>query len=97
MTKQRRLTKEFDEDAIRLVATGGRTQRLVAKGWGLGLLTLVRWLSGSRDRLAGTPGTVRQADMAADMAAELKRLCRENEILRQQRDRVKRETEAGYY
>ena len=42
MTKQRRLTKEFEEDAIRLVATGGRTQRLVAEGWGLGLLTLVR-------------------------------------------------------
>ena len=44
MTKQRRFTKEFEDEAVRLVATSGRTQREVAKDLGVGLSTLVRWI-----------------------------------------------------
>ena len=88
MTKQRQFTKEFEDEAVRLVATSGRTQRAVAEDLGIGLLTLVRWISRSRDRLAETPDKAPQADMVA----ELKRLRRENEILRQERDRLKRAT-----
>ena len=76
MTEQRRFTKEFEKEALRLVATSGRTQRLVAEDLGIGLSTLVRWISRSHDRLAEMPDKAPQADMAA----ELKRLCRENEI-----------------
>nr|WP_232318536.1 IS3 family transposase [Sphingomonas sp. TDK1] len=88
MTKQRRFTKEFEEEAVRLVATSGRTQREIAEDLGVGLSTLVRWIGRSRDRLVEAPGQAPQADMAA----ELKRLRRENEILRQERDILKRAT-----
>jgi len=88
MTKQRRFTKEFEDEAVRLVTTSGRTQREIAEDLGVGLSTLVRWISRSRDRLAEIPDKVPQADMAA----ELKRLRRENEILRQERDILKRAT-----
>lgn len=84
MTKQRRFTKEFEDEAVRL-ATSGRTQRAVAEDLGIGLTTLVRWISRSRDRLAAMPDAAPQADMAA----ELKRLRRENEIPRQERDILK--------
>jgi transposase len=88
MTKQRRFTREFEDEAVRLVATSGRTQREVAEDLGVGLSTLVRWIGHRRDRLTELPGEALQADLAA----ELKRLRRENEILRQERDILKRAT-----
>jgi transposase len=88
MTQQRRFTKEFEEEAVRLALTSGRTQRAIAEDLGIGLSTLVRWIGRSRDRGAeGTGGAVE-----TDTAAELKRLRRENEILRQERDILKRAT-----
>ena len=88
MTKQRRFTKEIEDEAARLVATSGRTQRGVAEDLGVGLSTLVRWIGRRRDRLTEIPDQAPQADMAA----ELKRLRREKEILRQERDILKRAT-----
>src|SRR5205085_10020049 len=54
----------------------------------VGLSTLIRWLSRSRDRRTAGPATA--AD--TDVVAELKRLRRENEILRQERDILKKAT-----
>ena len=88
MTKQRRFTKDFENEAVRLALTSGRTQREIAEDLGVGLSTLVRWIGRSRDRAA--EGTGRPAE--TDTAAELKRLRRENEILRQERDILKRAT-----
>ena len=59
MTQQRRFTKEFEEEAARLVQTSGRTQREIAGDLGIGLSTLVRWISRSRDR-GGTDPTAAQ-------------------------------------
>ena len=88
MTKQRRSTKDFENEAVRLAPTSGRTQREIAEDLGVGLSTLVRWIGRSRDRAAeGTGGPAE-----TDTAAELKRLRRENEILRQERDILKRAT-----
>ena len=88
MTKQRRFTKDFEDEAVRLALTSGRTQREIAEDLGVGLSTLVRWTGRSRDRAAeGTGGPAE-----TDTAAELKRLRRENEILRQERDILKRAT-----
>ena len=50
--------------------------------------TLVRWIGRSRDRQIDEPGRPGQEDVTA----ELKRLRRENEILRQERDILKRAT-----
>src|SRR5215213_7643000 len=88
MTQQRRFTKEFEEEAVRLVQTSGRTQREIAGDLGIGLSTLVRWIGRSRDRQAVDP----VAAAATDVTAELKRLRRENEILRQERDILKKAT-----
>ena len=88
MTKQRRFTKDFENEAVRLALTSGRTQREIAEDLGVGLSTLVRWIGRSRDRAAeGTGGPAK-----TDTAAELKRPRRENEILRQERDILKRAT-----
>ena len=87
MTKQRRFTREFEDEAVRLARTSGRTQREVADDLGIGLSTLVRWVGRSRDRVMETPD---RADGQEDAAAEVKRLRRENEILRQEREILKR-------
>lgn len=88
MSQQRRFTKEFEAEAVRLVQTSGRTQREIAGDLGIGLSTLVRWITRSRDRQIDRPPEGRQEDVGA----ELKRLRRENEILRQERDILKRAT-----
>ena len=88
MKQQRRITRGFEDEAVRPVRTGGRTQREIAEDLGVGLSTLVRWLGRSRDRAAEAPG----GSAAPDVAAELKRLRRENEVLRQERDILKRAT-----
>jgi transposase len=87
MTQQRRFTKEFQEEAVRLVQTSGRTQREIAGDLGIGQSTLVRWLGQNRDRR-----TVEPSGGQNDATAELKRLRRENEILRQERDILKKAT-----
>ena len=87
MTQQRRFTKEFREEAIRLAQTSGRTQREIAGDLGVGLSTLVRWIGRSRDG-----GAIDPAAAESEVAAELKRLRRENEILRQERDILKKAT-----
>ena len=88
MKQQRRFTKEFQDEAVRLVRTSGRTQREIAEDLGVGLSTLVRWIGRGRDRAAEVPG----GSAPPDVVAELKRLRKENEILRQERDILKRAT-----
>ena len=83
---QRRFTKEFEAEAVRLVETSGRTQREIAEDLGTGLSTLRRWIDKRREREMETPPPERQEDLAA----ELKRLRRENDILRQEREILKR-------
>lgn len=87
MPKQKNFTKEFETEAVRLAQTSGRTQREIAQDLGVGLSTLVRWIGRSRDRAMDAPTG---AAAGEDMAAELKRLRRENEILRQEREILKR-------
>ena len=88
MTKQKRFTKEFEDEAVRLVGTSGRTKRQIADDLGVGLSTLTRWMARHRDRAIDMP----DASVSQDTTAELKRLRRENEILRQERGH----TEAGH-
>jgi transposase len=85
--KQKRFTKEFEEEAVRLLRTSGRTKREIGEDLGVSLSTLTRWLSQRRE--------MEEPDRrppGEDPAAELKRLRRENEILRQERDILKRAT-----
>lgn len=88
MTEQRRFTKEFEEEAVQLVRTSGRTQHEIAGDFGIGLSTLVRWIGRSRD----WPGRDGAQPASPDVTAELKRLRREIEGLRQERDLLKKAT-----
>ena len=85
---QRRFTQDFQDEAVRLVETSGRSRREIAQDLGIGLSTLRHWVDRRRERQIEQPPGNRQEDVAA----ELKRLRRENEILRQERDILKRAT-----
>lgn len=89
MTKRPEFMKEFEWEVVRLVETSGRTGKEVAEDLGASLSTLTRWLFRNRAAMMDEPG---RGDMNEDMAAELKRLRRENEILRQERDILKKAT-----
>ncbi len=83
-----RFTKEFRDEAVRLALTSGRSRREIAEDLGVGLSTLRHWIDRRREREIDDPPEERQEDMAA----ELKRLRRENEILRQEREILKKAT-----
>ena len=83
-----RFTKEFRDEAVRLALTSGRSRRALAADLGVGLSTLRHWIDRRRESEIDGPPEERQEDMTA----ELKRLRRENEILRQEREILKRAT-----
>jgi len=85
---KKQFTPEFRVEAVRLAQTSGRSRREVAADLGIGLSTLRNWIDGRRDREMDAPPVDRQEDRAA----ELKRLRRENEVLRQEREILKRAT-----
>lgn len=86
MTKQKRFTPEFKAEAVRLALSGDRPQRAVADDLGIGYSTLDRWIGQHRDRRSLSPSARETAE------AELIRLRRENHILREERDILKKAT-----
>ena len=78
-----RPTPEFRREAVRLALTSGRTRREIANDLGIGLSTLTRWVSQERD--ADAP-----SEVSVNLHAELKRLRRENAVLKQERDILKK-------
>jgi transposase len=83
MVNGNRPTPEFRREAVRLALTSGRTRREIAEDLGIGLSTLTRWLSQERD--ASEP-----SEAPVDVHTELKRLRRENAVLKQERDILKK-------
>lgn len=83
--ERRTFTADFKQEAVRLTETSGRTIAQVADDLGIGLSTLTRWKRRYRevDLLAGPH---------EDAAKELARLRKENELLRQERDLLKKAT-----
>ena len=82
---RRLFTDEFKQEAVRLTATSGRTVVQIADDLGVGRSTLTRWkrLHGEAELLSGPHD---------DAEKELARLRRENELLRQERDLLKKAT-----
>ena len=83
MSHGKRPTPEFRREAVRLALTSGRTRREIAADLGVGLSTLTRWLARERD--ADEP-----VEASVDLQAELKRLRKENAVLKQERDILKK-------
>lgn len=77
------VTPEFRAEAVRLVETSGRSVAAIGEDLGIGKSTLTRWLTQHReaDLLSGPH---------SDVSKELARLRKENEILRQERDLLKK-------
>lgn len=82
---RRSFTDEFKREAVRLAQTSGRTISEVAEDIGIGLSTLTRWKR-----------KYQEADLLSgphdDVEKELARLRKENELLRQERDLLKKAT-----
>ena len=83
MRNGNRPTPEFRREAVRLALTSGRPRREIAEDLGIGLSTLTRWLGQERD--ASEPN-----EAPVDLHAELRRLRRENALLKQERDILKK-------
>ena len=83
--KQPKFDDAFRREAIRILATSGRTVRQVADDLGIGFSTLGKWKA-----------RLEEADLMAgphdDTIKELARLRRENELLRVERDLLKKAT-----
>ena len=83
-----RFTPEVRAEAVRLAPTSGRSRGEMASDLGMGRSTLRNGIDRRRERPREPPPEGRQEDRAA----ELKRLRRANEGLRQEREILKRAT-----
>ena len=85
-TTRRRYTDEFKVEAVRLTRESGRPVAQVARELGISDTVLYRWMK--EQRHVESRGSTRQAGRAGQ--DELTRLKRENEILRKERDFLRR-------
>ena len=79
--------QHFKQEAVRLVQTSGKSQRQVAEDLGVAMSTLSRWcteMATKGERAFVGSGNQQPED------EELRRLHRENDILRQERDILKK-------
>lgn len=85
----KRHTKEFKQEAVKLALTSGLPRQAIADDLGIGKSTLGKWMSIYRPehRPLYTDGL--QTD---ELQKELSRLNRENKILREERDLLKKAT-----
>lgn len=79
-----RYDEEFKREVVRVARTSGLTQKRVAEDFGIGFSTLGKWLSQFSGQLGVT-------DADFDAHDELKRLRKENKILKEEREVLKRQ------
>ncbi len=83
MGRGNRFTTEFKREAVRLALTSGRPRTEIAEDLGIGLSSLTRWVGQYRTEEA-------PPEIADDVECELRRLRKENAVLRQERDILKK-------
>jgi transposase len=84
-TERRKYTEEFKREAVRLMESSGKPIAELARDPGINDNNLYRWRNlYGRQAENGTHGN------ASALQAELKRLQREVEVLRQERDMLKK-------
>lgn len=79
--------KSFKQETVRLVQTSGKSQRQIADDLGVGMNTLSRWCSEMAKN--GEHAFVGSGHLQPE-AEELRQLRREHEVLRQERDILKK-------
>lgn len=82
---RKKFTDEFRKEAVQLALNSGLTRNQVADDLGIGHSTLGKWITEHRhtDLMSGPHN---------DVQKELKRLRKENMILREERDLLKKAT-----
>jgi transposase len=88
--ERKKYTEEFKREAVRLMETSGKRIAEIARDLGINDNNLYRWR-----RLYGNQSQANTTGSVAEMEAELKRLRRENEVLRQERDILKKAINAN--
>jgi transposase len=84
-----RYTEEFKRDAVRLVEMSGKPKTQIARELGISDSALYRWLKEyGQTRVPSANG--QGGPSVKDLEAENKRLRREVEVLRQERDILKK-------
>jgi transposase len=83
MSRGNRFPTEFRREAVRLALSSGRPRQEIADDLGVGLSSLARWIS--RYRAEEAPATEQD-----DLQTELRRLRKENAVLRQEREILKK-------
>jgi transposase len=83
MTKRQKYTKEFKQEAAKLVIEGGHTQVEVSKNLGVANKNLSRWVAQAK-------GANTQQPVKAPESAELLRLKKENQQLKLEREILKK-------
>ena len=78
-------TPEFRAEAVRIALTSGLSRKQVAEDLGVGFSTLSRWIQ--QDRRNPEKPTVR-----SDLQREIAELRKENRLLREERDILKKAT-----
>ena len=78
-------TDEFRKDAVRIALTSGLARKQIADDLGVGMSTLNKWITAHRDT-----DVVSHEDR--ELALENERLWRENRILKEERDILKKAT-----
>ena len=84
---RKQYTREFKMEAVRLLETSGRSARQLERELGIGTGNLWRW---KRDFAADGEDAFPGHGRLTPEQEELRRLKRENEILRQERDILKK-------
>ena len=79
-------TDEFRKDAVRIALTSGLTRKQIADDLGVGMSTLNKWITAHRDT-----DVVLHEDR--ELALENERLRRDNRILKEERDILKKATQ----
>ena len=78
-------TDEFRKDPVRIALTSGLTRKQVADDLGIGMSTLNKWITSHRDT-----DVLSKEDWG--LTQENDRLLRENRILKEERDILKKAT-----
>lgn len=68
MSKLKEFTQEFEDEAVHLARTSGRTRRETAENLGVELSPLTRWIARRRDREIDFPDEGRTEDAAAGLS-----------------------------
>jgi transposase len=88
MSKQKHHTGEFKAEAVQLAKNSDKSVAEIAHDLGINAGTLYRWI-GESERNAKGEAKV-ETSQGSDVQAELKRLQRELETVRQERDILKK-------